>query len=67
MATKYTTRLGDMWDVIAKEQMGDERFMSILMKANPDYINYDMLPSGITLKIPSVTKKTIVNLPPWRR
>lgn len=67
MATKYITRLGDMWDVIAKEQMGDERFMSVLMKTNPDYINYDMLPSGITLNIPSVTKKTIVNLPPWRR
>jgi phage tail protein X len=67
MATKYVTKLGDMWDVIAKSEMGDERFMSILMKANPDYADYNMFPAGIELSIPSATKAVIVNLPPWRR
>lgn len=63
----YSTKLGDLWDAIAKQEMGDERFMPILMRANPEYIDYDCFPAGIVLKIPSIKKSSIVNLPPWRR
>lgn len=67
MATRYTTHLGEMWDEIAKSQMGDERYMSVLMKANPDYSHYNIFPAGIVLTVPSVKKTVLVNLPPWRR
>ena len=64
---KYTTKLGDIWDVIAKNEMGDERFMSVLMRANPPHIFVDRFSAGVELNIPEVTKSMIVNLPPWRR
>lgn len=64
---KYTTKLGDIWDVIAKNEMGDERFMSVLMRANPSHIFVDRFSAGVELNIPEVTKSMIVNLPPWRR
>ncbi len=64
---KYTTKLGDIWDVIAKNEMGDERFMAVLMRANPSYIFVDRFSAGVELNVPDVTKSMIVNLPPWRR
>ena len=66
MAT-YTTKAGDMWDMIAHTQMGSVSYMRELLAANPEWADYYRLPSGITLTIPTVEKKTNTNLPPWRR
>lgn len=68
MATKtYTTKAGDMWDMIAYTQMGSESYMRELLEANMEWAGYYRLPAGVVLTIPAVEKKTRDNLPPWRR
>ena len=37
MPNTYTTVQGDMWDLIAYQQMGNEMYMAILMAANIRY------------------------------
>ena len=50
----YKTKSGDMWDSIAKEQMGSEKYMSLLVKTNENYsivANYtseELLEKGYT-------------------
>lgn len=63
----YTTKAGDMWDMIAYTQMGSVSYMRELLEANPEWAVYFRLPSGVVLNIPAVEKKTNTNLPPWRK
>ena len=67
MPKKYTTVSGDKWDMIAKEQMGSERYTSVLMHANPDHLETVIFPAGVVLLIPEITAPTPNSLPPWRR
>ena len=39
MAKVYTTKSGDTWDLIAYEQMGDCRYMGLLMDANRAHVS----------------------------
>lgn len=66
MANTYTTIQGDMWDLIAYQQMGSEMYMNTLMAANLRYREVVVFPAGVTLTLPTVT--TVVNslLPPWQ-
>ena len=71
MSKTYVTKLGDMWDEIAYNELGDESFIVELMAANLDHADTVIFDSGIELTIPDVetTQQTGVDssLPPWRQ
>ena len=67
MPRTYTTISGDVWDMIAKEQLGGERYTSLLMQANPEYLNTVVFSAGVSLVLPEVTTPIPESLPPWRR
>ena len=63
----YTTKSGDMWDVIAKEKLGSEMYTNKLMEANPKHMDTAVFSAGVVLEIPVIAETTTLNLPPWRR
>lgn len=66
----YKTTQGDTWDVVAKKLLGNEMYMSELIRANPDCQEYVIFPAGIELNVPEVEKTTAQEesmLPPWKR
>lgn len=67
MSRTYTTISGDVWDMIAKEQLGWERYTSLLMRANPEHLNTVVFSAGVSLVLPEVTTLIPESLPPWRR
>lgn len=68
MTTTYTTSSGDTWDGVAFAQLGDERYLDLLILANPAHAYLVRLPAGLDLVIPDVPEPdTSPNLPPWRR
>lgn len=67
MSRTYTTISGDVWDMIAKEQLGGERYTSLLMQANPEHLNTVVFSAGVSLVLPEVTTPISESLPPWRR
>lgn len=67
MPRTYTTISGDVWDMIAKEQLGGERYTSLLMRANPEHLNTVVFSAGVSLVLPEVTTPIPESLPPWRR
>lgn len=64
----YRTRQGDMWDYIAWKIYGDEVYVSILYKANPQYLTTYIFEDGCEIICPEVTNKedTETDLPDWR-
>lgn len=65
---EYITKSGDMWDLIAYEQLGSSRYTGELLDANRDKLEHFIFSAGVKLKIPDTD--TAVNrslLPPWRR
>ncbi|WP_314447814.1 tail protein X [Selenomonas artemidis] len=67
MPRTYTTISGDVWDMIAKEQLGGERYTSLLMQANPEHLSTVVFSAGVSLVLPEVTTPIPESLPPWRR
>ncbi len=65
--SSYTSIQGDMWDLIAKKVYGDERYMSILLSANPSISEYSVLPAGLNIVCPSISAETVTIVPPWRK
>ncbi|TDL57842.1 phage tail protein [Paenibacillus dendritiformis] len=63
---RYITTQGDTWDIIALQQMGSEPQMTVLMRANPDYIDTVIFGSGVELQIPEPQPEADDDLPPWR-
>lgn len=64
----YTTTAGDTWDGIAYAKMGDERYLDLLILANPAHAYTVRFGAGVELTIPVVpTPDPAPNLPPWRR
>lgn len=66
MIKRYTTIQGDMWDFIAFKIYGSERFMDALLEANPDHAETIVLPAGIELDCPEVSRNAPRVLPPWK-
>lgn len=64
---KYTTISGDMWDGIAYKQMGNEKYMDILIKNNLKYRHVVVFSAGVALNIPEVQEEVSMQLPPWKR
>ncbi len=67
MANIYTTKSGDMWDMIALKTLGNEMYMSELIENNYKYRNVMIFEAGIKLNIPTTPTPKARNLPPWKR
>lgn len=68
LAKVYTTKSGDTWDLIAYEQMGDCRYMGLLMDANRVHVRTAIFSAGVELTIPPTPKDVRAKtLPPWKR
>ncbi len=68
--TTYTTKQGDMWDSIAKSQLGSEKYIKELMEANKSYLSTLIFSAGVVLIIPGIDNASNTDsssLPPWRR
>jgi phage tail protein X len=68
MSSIYITKQGDMFDQIAFNQLGSERYTKELMEANPKYIDHVIFSAGIKLTIPDIAtvSTTATSTPPWR-
>lgn len=64
---EYETVQNDTFDIIALSFYGNENYATEIMQANPLYVPYIILPSGITLKIPIIEAPAASTLPPWKR
>lgn len=64
----YITQQGDTFDIIAKVQLGNEKYIKELILANPDYAHIVIFSNGINLNIPTITKSTstTTSTAPWR-
>lgn len=65
MSKTYTTISGDTWDLIAYQQMGDEKYMKQLIAANlmlSEVLRFD---AGTVLTIPDMEVASSENLPFW--
>lgn len=67
MSKIYKTKDGDTWDIIAKDEYGDERYTSELMEANPDLLDKISFEYGIDIYIPDIEIKDSSSLPPWKQ
>lgn len=63
----YTTRSGDTWDMIAARTLGGERYMALLLDANPDHHYTARFDDGVVLAVPPLPTPTLpASIPPWR-
>lgn len=62
----YRTKQGDMWDYIAWCVYGDESYVSLLYKSNPQYMSIFIFPDGCEIICPEVSEEELEDLPEWR-
>ena len=63
---EYQTKAGDTWDSIAYEQLGSEKYMGLLLEANPELIAYVVFDSGISIQIPEIPKEDVADSALWK-
>lgn len=65
----YKTVQGDMWDSIAYQQLGSERYADKLMQLNQQYRDVYIFSAGVVLNLPEIERKasSADNLPPWKK
>jgi phage tail protein X len=64
----YKTVQGDTWDIIAKNNYGDERRMSFLLQANYMLRDIVVFSAGVDIAVPDLPADAVsLDLPPWRR
>lgn len=61
----YLTSYGDMWDMIAKKTLGDEKYTKHLLDANPEYLKIVIFPEDVAIKIPEVDVLEVGEMPSW--
>ena len=66
MSKTYTTKQGDMWDLIAYKQLGSCKHTAALIYANTKYHDTYIFPANIILVLPEVENDTAAPLPPWK-
>ena len=65
---KYTTKEGDMFDMIALNFYNEEKMATTIIEANPNYADVVIFDADIELIIPIVQDtEGIETKPPWRR
>ena len=62
----YVTTQGDTFDGIAKKTLGDEHFLTDIMRENPQQIDVAVFSAGVKLTIPDVESAETYAAPPWR-
>lgn len=68
MSKIYRTIQNDTFDAVAFRIYGDEHLCSMLMNANPDYMDVLLFEPGIELNLPDYSPKPKeADLPPWMR
>lgn len=65
MSRIYTTVSGDTWDLIAYQQMGDEKYMKALLSANLALSEVLRFDGGTKITIPDIEVAASENLPFW--
>lgn len=69
--TEHITTEGERWDNIAFRAYGDASALVRIIDANPSVAIHDVLPGGIRLRIPVISRATVTTetakLPPWKR
>lgn len=67
MEKKYRAIRNDTFDTMAFRVYGDEHLCSMLMNANPDYMDVLLFEPGVELNIPDYEIKPLAkkDLPPW--
>lgn len=65
----YTTVQGDTWDIVSRKNYGSEKYVDVLIEANPDHRLVFIFGAGVLLQIPALTTTETQqrNLPPWKR
>lgn len=67
MSAVYTTRSGDTWDGIALRTLGAERYMDVLLEANPTHNTVVRFDAGVQLEVPALPDPVLpASDPPWR-
>ena len=68
MTDTYTTRQGDMWDMISYRLTGSSDQVIPLMQANPEHTDTFIFPAGVVLTVPDLNNiESTYTLPPWER
>lgn len=68
MPSTYVTKQGQAWDQIAREALGDERRMHLMLAANPAHRHTVFFSAGTELTVPEINiDRTPETLPPWKR
>jgi len=64
----YRTKQGDMWDYIAWAVYGDESYVFVLYRANPQYLDVYLFEDGIDIYCPEITAEAEEDedIPEWR-
>lgn len=65
MATTYTTRSEDVWDLISFRIYNTSAYRSNLIDANPSYVSTMIFDSGTVLNVPTIATTNTIDLPPW--
>ena len=53
--------------MISYRVYGSEKYVKILLEANPEYRDVVVFPADIVLTCPTITPTDITKLPPWKR
>lgn len=61
----YTTKSGDMFDLVAYRQLGSCDYTEKLLNVNRTKLQTLKFKAGETLNLPDVSQDKISKLPPW--
>jgi phage tail protein X len=65
MPRTYTTRDGDMYDLISYRMYGSEYHLDTIIDANPLYYDVLHFDDGCDLLIPDLPSPATIGGPPW--
>ena len=67
MADTYTTKQGDVWDMISYAVYGSELHVGWLMQNNMRLLDMFVFSSGVVLQTPPLPESAqLSQFPPWR-
>jgi phage tail protein X len=70
MAKEYLAPQGAVWDWISWKHYGDERYIDVLLKANPTLrriVRFEVPTLIIIPDKPIVPSNSVTQLPPWKQ
>lgn len=66
MASTYTTKQGDTWDLMSYDLYGNEKYMRYLMEANLPLLDILVFSSGTVIHVPDLPEEADEDIPFWR-